>query len=189
MLSLYNTFSTHSLRSQVSTEEGRCGPPQTPAPALPEETNNPPDVVPHPIYDDLNTLSRKVPFELTLQRGWIYSGYVYKCFHTQKEEPETEPQPQPTLPVYHVLEGPTPVESAPDTQKEVHSHVWHFHCASVFCCHLACTELALHTSHSHIVELQTLRCSIISRPFMSVQQYVKISEKECVEGVSNSHCL
>ena len=65
-----------TLRSQVSTEEGRCGPPQTPAPALPEETNNPPDVVPHPVYDYLNTLSRKVPFELTLQGGWVYGWYA-----------------------------------------------------------------------------------------------------------------
>ena len=48
-----------SLKSQSSV---RCDPPEIPAPALPEteETNNPPDVVPHPVYDDLSTLSRKV---------------------------------------------------------------------------------------------------------------------------------
>ena len=36
-------------------------------------------------------------------------------FNTQKEEEESAAQPQP--PMYHVLEGPTPVESASDKQE------------------------------------------------------------------------
>ncbi|CAI8050371.1 hypothetical protein GBAR_LOCUS27665, partial [Geodia barretti] len=68
------------------TSKGCGDPPETPAPTAPEtETDSTrPDVIP-PLYDDLNTLTRK------------------------KEEP-------PSLPMYHVLEGPTPVESAPETQ-------------------------------------------------------------------------
>ncbi|CAI8018967.1 hypothetical protein GBAR_LOCUS11449 [Geodia barretti] len=67
----------------MSVEERTCGPPETPAPAAPETDSTRPDVIP-PVYDDLNTLSRK------------------------KEEPLS-------LPMYHVLEGPTPVVCAPDT--------------------------------------------------------------------------
>ena len=48
-----------SPKSQTTTEKRMCAPPETPAPALPE-TEDPPDVVPHTVYDDLNTLSRKV---------------------------------------------------------------------------------------------------------------------------------
>ena len=40
-------------------------------------------------------------------------GFNYN-FHTQNEEEESAEQP---LPMYHVLEGPTPIESEPDTQE------------------------------------------------------------------------
>jgi hypothetical protein len=67
------------------TSKGCGDPPETPAPTAPEtETDSTrPDVIP-PVYDDLNTLTRK------------------------KEEPLSPP-------MYHVLEGPTPVVYAQDT--------------------------------------------------------------------------
>jgi hypothetical protein len=46
------------LGPQVSVEERTCGPSDTPAPAAPETDSTRPDVIP-PVYDDLNTLSRK----------------------------------------------------------------------------------------------------------------------------------
>ena len=54
------THTTSSTPSpQVNVEERTCGPPETPAPAAPETDSTRPDVIP-PVYDDLNTLSRKV---------------------------------------------------------------------------------------------------------------------------------
>ena len=48
-----------SMRTQVSIEDRRYDAPATAAPTEPQ-VDPPPDVVPHPVYDDLNTLTRKV---------------------------------------------------------------------------------------------------------------------------------
>ena len=47
------------MRTQVSIEDKRYDAPATAAPTEPQ-VDPPPDVVPHPVYDDLNTLTRKV---------------------------------------------------------------------------------------------------------------------------------
>ena len=57
LIHVYSSINTRS--PQVSVEERTCGPPETPAPAAPETDSTRPDVIP-PVYDDLNTLSRKV---------------------------------------------------------------------------------------------------------------------------------
>ena len=98
------------LSSSTSSQTSKgCGdPPGTPAPAAPEtETDNTrPDVLP-PLYDDLNTLSREV-FLFQLSFAHLMELYV----HTQKKDKPL------SMPMYHVLEGPTPVESAPETQEQ-----------------------------------------------------------------------
>ena len=52
----------YSIKSQASIEESRYdthagSPPTEPAP---EPPSNPPDVVPHVLYEEVNTLTRKV---------------------------------------------------------------------------------------------------------------------------------
>ena len=66
LLKMHDNCFLHSLslplpspKSQTTKTEDSCAPLETPTPALPE-TEDPPDVVPHPLYDDPNTLSRKV---------------------------------------------------------------------------------------------------------------------------------
>ncbi|CAI8005354.1 hypothetical protein GBAR_LOCUS4179 [Geodia barretti] len=71
------------------TSKGCGDPPETPAPTAPEtETDNTRPDVLPPLYDDINTLTRE-----------------------KKDKPLS-------MPMYHVLEGPTLVESAPETQEQ-----------------------------------------------------------------------
>ena len=96
------------LSSSTSSQTSKgCGdPPETPAPATPETGTDStrPDVLP-PLYDDLNTLSRKVS---VVSFFGCHIRLMSTMLSMQKEEP-------PSMPMYHVLEGPTPVESAPET--------------------------------------------------------------------------
>ena len=45
--------------------------------------------------------------------------------HIQKKEEPT------VMPMYHVLEGPTPVETTPDTQESEVGHLLHTHTMSL----------------------------------------------------------
>ena len=75
------------------------------------------------MMSSIATFSRKVFYfilPLVLSSAFfevvVTSGYGYIInFHTQKKEEVSATQPQP--PMYHVLLGPTPVESEPDTQE------------------------------------------------------------------------
>ena len=103
------------------TSKGCGDPPETPAPTAPEtETDNTrPDVLPS-LYDDINTLTREV-FLFQLTFAHLMELYV----HTQKKE-----QPL-SMPMYHVLEGPTPVESTPETQEQEVCTLYTIHPAPV----------------------------------------------------------
>ena len=60
ILQCHKSMALFTIFFLMTTKITKSVPTETPAPALPEteETKTRPDVVPHPVYDDLNTLSR-----------------------------------------------------------------------------------------------------------------------------------
>ena len=105
-MSLPPHLSSSMCGPSSQTSKG-CDPPETPAPTAPEtETDSTrPDVLP-PLYDDINILTREV---FLFQLSFVHLMELY--VHTQKDKPLS-------MPMYHVLEGPTLVESAPETQEQ-----------------------------------------------------------------------